>query len=382
MNNSLKSQFLLNPEVTYLNFGSSGACAKPVFENYQQWQRELESEPWQFFNVNGPRYLYESRVALASYVHCDPDDIVYVTNPSYAVNIIAKNLDLQPGDEVLSTNLEYGACDKTWNYYCKKKGAKYIRKPIQLPLTTREEIVADFIKGINSRTKAVFISHITSVTALILPVAEICAIAKQKGILTIVDGAHVPGHIPLDITALDADIYTGACHKWMMTPKSCSFLYVKRELQHLFDPLLISWGYDSNTPSQSQFIDYHQLQGTRDYSAFLTVPKTIRFMKENDWDTVSKRCRDIVRSNASRFCDLLQTKPISPITEEFLGQMLSIPFTLPEPMKLQRHLFEKYKIEIPLMTQDGNTYMRYSINGYNSQEDLDYLYKALKESMI
>src|SRR5690606_24079001 len=123
MSLSLKSDFLIDPDITYLNFGAYGACARPVFENYQQWQTKLELEPFQFINVNGPEYLRRSRSALASYIHCDADDIVYVVNPSYAVNIIAKNLDLKRGDEVLSTNLEYGACDRTWKYYCQKSGA-------------------------------------------------------------------------------------------------------------------------------------------------------------------------------------------------------------------------------------------------------------------
>lgn len=161
-------------------------------------------------------------------------------NPSYAINIIAKCIDLKPGDEILTTDLEYGAMDKTWNYYCKQKGANYIRQPIHLPLTTKEAIVEQFFKGLTQKTKAIFISQITSSTALILPVKEICEIAKQKGLLTIVDGAHVPAHIPLNLQELKADIYTGACHKWMMTPKGCSFLYVAKEQQHWIDPLIIS----------------------------------------------------------------------------------------------------------------------------------------------
>lgn len=377
----LKSSFLLDPDITYLNFGSYGACARPVFENYQQWQRKLELEPFQFINVNGPKYLSQSRSALASYIHCDADDIVYVVNPSYAVNIIAKNLALKPGDEVLSTNLEYGACDRTWKYYCQKSGAHYIRSGVDLPLTSKEQFVEDFIKNINGRTKIIFISHITSSSALIVPVAEICAIARERGILTCIDGAHVPGHIPLDISLLQPDIYTGACHKWMLTPKGCSFLYVKKDLQPLLDPLVVSWGYDSDSPSPSRFIDYHQMQGTRDFSAFLTVPAAIRFMKENNWESVSANCKELVRANAMRFCDLVGTKPLAPVTEEFIGQMFSIPIKTNEPVNLQKHLFDKYRIEIPVMVQDDNIYLRYSINAYNSQEDLDRLFSALKENL-
>jgi isopenicillin-N epimerase len=375
----LQSQFLLNPDITYLNFGSFGACPAPIFEDYQRWQRELEYEPVQFITATGLQYLQRSREALAAYIHCDANDVVYTTNPSYAVNIIAKSFPLSPGDEILSTDLEYGACDRTWNYYCKKAGAKYIRQPITLPVVSREKLIDDFFKGLTGRTKAIFISQITSATALILPVKEICAIARQKGLITIVDGAHVPGHLLVDLSTLQADIYTGACHKWMLTPKGCSFLYVKSELQDLFDPLLISWGFESASPSHSRFLDYHQLQGTRDFSAFLTVPKAIQFLQENDWPAVAAAARTLVQKNALRFCSLLGSEPLSPISDEFLGQMFSIPIDTPDPEKLKQRLFETYKIEVPVTRQDSRLMVRYSINAFNSQEDLDKLYSALEE---
>lgn len=379
MDKSLKSHFLLDSSITFLNFGSFGACAKPVFKRYQDLQLELEQEPVQFMTTKGNKYLFESREALGNYIGCHTDDLVYVTNPSYAVNIIAKSLELTPGDEILATNLEYGACDKTWQYYCEKQGAKYVRQEITLPLTSKEKIVDDFFRGLSSKTKLIFINQITSATGLILPVKEISALAKKKGIMTFVDGAHVPGHIPLNLSSLGADIYTGACHKWMMTPKGCSFLYVKRELQHMFAPLIISWGYKAMFPSHSRFIDYHQLQGTRDFTAFLTVPAAIQFMKENNWTSVVAECRSLVQKNAQRFCDLVGTKPLCPVTDEFLGQMFSIPVNCKEPEKLKAHLYERYKIEIPVMRQDEKVFIRYSINAFNSQEDLDRLHAALDE---
>jgi isopenicillin-N epimerase len=375
----LKSQFLLNPDITYLNFGSFGACAKPVFEKYQELQRELEYEPVQFMTVSGPNYLKESRNALAEYIHCAADDLVFVMNPSYGMNIIAKSLKLSPGDEILSTDIEYGACDRTWNYYCRKAGAKFVQQHIELPVVSKEKFIEDFFRGLTSRTKAIFISQITSTTALIFPVKEICAIAKQKGLLTIVDGAHVPGHIPLNLSELEADIYTGACHKWMMTSKGCSFLYVKKELQDLFDPLLISWGYESDHPSHSKFQDYHQWQGTRDFTSFLTVPAAIAFMKAHQWQNVAAESREIVQKNAMRFCRLMKSEPLCPIGDEFLGQMFSIPVTTDKPEALKTYLYENYKIEIPVMKQATKIYIRYSINGMNNQQDLDTLYSTLEE---
>lgn len=375
----LKQYFLLRDDVTFLNFGSFGACVKPVFERYQQYQLELEREPVQFITVNGLRYLAEAREALSRYIHCSPDDVVYVTNPSYAVNAIAKSFALQPGDEVLTTDLEYGACDRAWEYYCKKAGARYVRQHIPLPIHSKEEFVEAFFKGLSPKTKLVFISHITSSTALKLPVEEICAIAKEKGIMTFVDGAHAPGQVPIKLKDAPIDIYTGACHKWMMTPKGSSFLYVKKEYQHWVDPLVVSWGYNALFPSSSQFLDYHQMNGSRDYSAFLTIPDAIQFMSDHNWEEVAADCRRLVQNNAPRLCELLGSTALAPINDDFILQLFSAEIKTPEPEKLHRHFFDNYKIEIPVMRHGDKVYLRYSINAFNSQDDLDKLFAAISE---
>jgi len=377
----LKDYFLLRKDITFLNFGSFGACPKTVFEDYIRWQYLLESEPVQFIAFEGVKYLQLAREALAQYIHCDADDLVLVTNPSYAVNTIAKSFPLKAGDEILTTNIEYGACDKTWNYYCKKAGAIYRQHPIQFPIQSKEEIVEGFFKAVNENTKLIFISHITSSTGLILPVEEICKKAKSLGIPTFVDGAHAPGHIPLNLTTLEADYYTGACHKWMMTPKGCSFLFVRKELQKHVDPLIISWGYDSAIPGHSQFLDYHQMNGTRDFSAMLTIPKAIEFMQEHNWPEIARQCRNMVQDNALRFCTLLKTNPLCPIHDDFIGQLYSTRIQLTAPEQFQRMLFEKYHIEVPITRMGNEFFIRYSINAFNTQADLDVLYEALESEL-
>lgn len=377
--NNLKEQFLLNPEITFFNFGSFGACPKPIFEDLQRWQRELEFEPVQFITKSGVQYLKNSRKALADYIHCDPNDLIFVPNPTYAVNLIAKSWKFNPGDEILTTNLEYGAIDRTWKFYAKERGYNYVQQEISLPLASKEDFIAQFWKGLTKNTKAIFISQITSATGLILPVAEICREAKAKGLLTIVDGAHVPGHIPLDLAELEADFYTGACHKWMMTPKGSSFIYVKKEFQPALDPLIVSWGYESLHPSDSKFFDYHQFNGTRDFSAYLTIPKSLEFMRENNWDQVAASCRKLVQDNALRFTELLNTKPLAPLGADFFGQMCSIPMLTDNVFVLHEHLLEKYHIQIPVFEFDHKQYIRFSIQAFNSQEDLDKLYEALAE---
>ena len=375
----LKNQFLLNPAITFLNFGSFGACPKPIFEEYQRFQLELEQEPVRFITTTGLKYLENSRTALSEFIGCGADELVYMVNPSYAVNTVAKSLNLQEGDEILATNIEYGACDKAWDFCCSETGAKYIRQPIQLPLVSKAQFVADFCAGITPKTKLIFISHITSTTGLILPVAEICAIARERGILTFVDGAHVPGHIPLDLHRLHVDFYTGACHKWMLTAKGCSFLYAHKSVQNRLKPLVVSWGYKSMFPSDSVFLDHHQMTGTRDFSAFLTVPKAIEFMQEHNWESARKACHQLAIENAHRFVELLLSFPFAPLTDEFIGQMISIPIRTKEPEKLQRYLYEKYQLEIPIMRQEKLVCIRYSIQVFNTQKDLDYLFESLQE---
>ncbi len=373
---AIKSQFILKEGITHLNHGSFGACPKSVFEDYQQWQVELEKDPMHFIAYRGAELHQHSREVFADFINCKADELVYTTNPSYAINIIAKSLRLEKGDEILTTDIEYGAMDRTWNYYCDKSGANYIRQHISLPILSKEQIVDEFFAGLTENTKAIFISQITSATALRLPVEEICKRAKSMGLLTIVDGAHVPGQLELDIAQLDADIYTGACHKWILTPKGCSFLYVKKEIQHLFDPLIVSWGYKSDHPSESQFIDYHEYQGTRDFSAFLTVPKALEFRKENNWEQVSETCKLLIRNNYQSITDALGTSPICPIDKQFLVQMCSAPVCTDSPLELQHLLYNEYKIHTPVMTQGNTHYLRTSINGYNTQDDIDKLLKC------
>lgn len=376
-----KDLFLIDSEITFLNFGSFGACPKPVFEEYQNWQLVLEREPVQFIAFDGLQRVRNALKILSDFIHCDPMDLVFTPNPTFAFNIVAANLNLKPGDEILSTDMEYGAMDRMWEFYCSRKEARYIKQSIELPIQSDEHFLDSFWKGVTDKTKAIFISHITSATALKLPVDSLCKEAKRRGLITIVDGAHVPAHAALNITELDPDFYTGACHKWMMAPKGCSFLYAKKEFQDSLEPLIVSWGYKSDNPTDSRFFDYHQFNGTRDFSAYLTLPATIDFMKGNNWNEVAKSCRDLVRENAMRFCELTGGIPLAPLDDNFHGQMFAIPIRTSDPMALQRKLFLDDRIEVPVTRQGSRTFVRYSIQAFNSQAELDLLYNALHREL-
>jgi len=385
MNKSYKSLFLLDSELIHLNHGSFGACPKPIFDSLVSWQKKLELNPVKHLAFDIYKYLENSREHLSKYINSDKDDIVFFPNPSTALNTVIKSLDLKYGDEILTTNHEYGALDKTWNFICEKTGSKYIKQNIKLPLQSKKDFISTFVAGINEKTKIIFISHITSPTGLVFPVEDICKIAKENNIFCIIDGAHVPGHIDLDIKQLDPDIYTGACHKWMCAPKGTSFLYAKKEIQDFIDPLVISWGYDSDAPtdllanmmSPSKYLSYHQWQGTQDPSSYLTIPDVINFLNQNNWKKVSKNCHRLNIEARKMVNNCLNQRAIS--SDKFIGQMSSIKIRCEDTFKLQRIFYEDYKIIIPVVKWEDNTFLRFSVQAYNSMEDIDKLIFAIKE---
>ena len=375
---SLKKHFLLDPSITFLNHGSFGATPKPVFAVYRRWQRELERQPVEFLGRRITGLLAESRAALGEHFGTHADNLVYTQNVTVSLNIVARSLELGPGDEVLSTDHEYGALDRTWRFLSKERGFRYINQHIETPLTTEEKFIADFWQGVTSRTRVIFISHITSPTAIIFPVKEIILRARSAGILTVVDGAHVPGQIPLHLDALGADFYGGNLHKWLCAPKGAGFLYARPDVQHLLKPLVVSWGYESEFPSRSNFIDHHEWWGTRDMAAFLSVPRAIQFQLENHWDEVRDSCHQLCAYAQKRICELTSLAPLHPQTDNWFRQMASAPLPAETDLVLlKKRLYDDYRVEIPLIDWNGNRLIRVSIQGYNTKRDVDILLRAL-----
>ena len=373
----LKAQFMLDPEIIFLNHGSFGACAKPIYENLLKWQKKLEEEPVKFFEDTLFDILKTSRQALGDYIHCPADDLVYFPNPTTAINAVARSLKLKPGDEVLSTNHIYGALDRSWEYICGEKKAQFVKAKIPIPISSTDEFMNHFCNAVTDHTRVIFLSHITSMTAMKFPVEEVIKFAKEKKILSIIDGAHVPGHIPLDINKLGPDIYTGACHKWMCTPKGVSFLYVRKKLQEDVHPLVVSWGWQSENPGISKFLDWHEWQGTRDMSAFLTIPAAIKFLEENNWEEVARKCRKLSIYTRNQFLIYLNIPP--PCPNEWLGQMASIPLPIDDADDFKKKLMEIYHIQVPVFQWESKTYLRYSIQAYNSEDELEKLFCAVRE---
>jgi isopenicillin-N epimerase len=378
MNRKIKKLFLIDPGIHYLNHGSFGACPKPVFQEYQKWQRAMEIQPVKFLGRHITLHMEKSREKLAEYIICQADELVYFSNPTTAINMVVRSLALKPGDEILATNHEYGAMDRTWKYITGKISAKYKNHPISIPVTTKEDFVDNIWSGVTEKTKVIFLSHITSPTALTFPVKEVCKMARLAGILSIVDGAHVSGHIDLDVSEIGADIYVGVCHKWLCAPKGSAFLYTRKEAQPRFDPLVISWGYEAEEPSPSQFIDNHEWQGTRDMSAFLSVPAAIEFQKDYNWKDVRKKCNNLLIDAIEAATKLTGIKPISPYSGTWFNQMAAIQLPELDTKVLQRRLYGEFKVEVPVYIWNDKPFLRISVQGYNDKRDTDALIRGLE----
>jgi len=381
----LKELFLLDPEVVFLNHGSFGACPKEVFEAYQEWQRRLERQPVHFLGTEFAEHMRAARAALGGYLGAEADDLVFVPNATYGVNVIARSLDLQPGDEILTSDHEYGACDRTWTFVCRKRGATYRKQPIPYPAGTAVEILEQIWQGVTERTRLIFLSHITSPTAMTLPAAEICARARHAGILTLIDGAHAPGQIALDLQSVGADFYTGNCHKWMLAPKGAAFLYARREVQEMVKPLVVSWGWELDLPGSLKlpgslrFIEEQEWRGTDDPSACLAVPAAIDFMRQHDWESVRPACHALVRQAISRIQEL--TGLPSAYQDEHSYHMMAIA-ELPHQPDLpafKARLYEEHRVEAPCIEWNGGHFIRISVQGYNDQRDIDKLIEAMRK---
>lgn len=373
--------FLVRRDIAFLNHGSFGACPRPVFDTYQRWQEALESQPVHFIARRIGDVLATARKRLEAYVGVGGDNLVFVPNATHGINIVARSLALEPGDEVLGTDHEYGAVERTWRFTCQPRGAYFRTQPITLPITSAEAVVEQLWQGVTERTRVIVVSHITSPTALELPVAAICRRAAEQGIITVVDGAHAPGHIDLDLDSLGADFYTGNCHKWLCAPKGSAFLYARPERQDLLRPLVVSWGWEPREPGPSPFHDLFDWVGTDDPAAYLSVPAAIDFEAQYDWPQVRAACHTLLREARERVGALTGLGQISPDSTEWWGQMCAIPLPADHALpakELQRRLWEEYQVEVPITEWQGQRFVRISIQAYNSARDVDRLLDGLR----
>jgi isopenicillin-N epimerase len=347
----MREGFLLDPEVAYFNHGGYGACTVEVFDEYQRWQRQLEREPTNFFTRRYEDELWEARVALASFLGATANDLVFTPNATSALNAVIRSLRIRPEEEILTTKHEYGAVLRTLGF---------IRANVVQ--VEPEELV----ENISIRTRAIVVSHVTSPTALMLPVEEICAAARHAGVLSIVDGAHVPGHLALDLSALGADVYAGNCHKWLCAPKGSGFLWSQPEHQEWIEPLVVSWGYHE----AAGFGERHGWQGTRDPSAYLTVPRAIAVHGSFDLDTARELADEAERR--------LAPYGLRPLRGTRSPLMRALTVRSPDPAALQLRLYDEHRVELPAYEWEETTLVRVSIGPYTDEADIERLVDAVR----
>jgi isopenicillin-N epimerase len=383
--------WLLDKQVTFLNHGSFGACPGAVLEKQSALREELEREPVRFLAMNLEAMLDDARATLAEFIGADPEGVAFVPNATTAVNTVLRSLDLRPDDELLTTNHAYPACLNAINYVAAISGARAVIASVPFPLGSPADILDRVLRRVSSRTKLCVVDHVTSPTALIFPVSELVRELKKKGVDTLVDGAHAPGMLPLDVREVGAAYYTGNCHKWLCAPKGAAFLYVAQERRKAIHPLSISLGAGSGRADRSRFHLEFDWVGTGDPSAYLCVPEAIKYMGSllpTGWPEIMRLNHRKTLVARKVLCGSLGVPP--PCPDELVGSMASIP--LPEGTSMaadstgnndpvHRELFERYRIEVPVIAWPSppQRLIRVSAQLYNSAREYEALAQALGE---
>jgi isopenicillin-N epimerase len=388
---SLASHWGLEEGLVFLNHGSFGACPREVLEKQSEFRARLEREPIRFIVHELEPLLDEARLALAKFVNADAEGLAFVTNATTGVNAVMRNLRLTPGDEMLTNNHEYNACNNALRFEAERAGAKVVVVDVPFPIRGDDDVVDAILHGVSKRTKLCLISHVTSATALIFPVERIVRELASRGIDTLIDGAHAPGMVETDVSRIGAAYYTGNCHKWMCAPKGAAFLHVREDRRNGFCPLVISHGFNSKRTDRSMFRLQADYTGTADMSAALCIPEALRFMERlvpGGWPEVRRRNREMALGARTLLCERLGAKPPAP--DSMIGSIATVPLrerTTEEVAIPSRHhdalqdrLMEKWGIEVPIVLfplGSSRRWVRVSGQLYNTMDEFEYLATAL-----
>lgn len=386
--------WFLDPEVTFLNHGSFGSCPRPVLEFQTKLRERLERQPLQFLVRELEELLDAARGTLAQFVGADTEDLVFVPSATNGVNTVLRSLTFQPGDELLVTDQEYNACRNALDYAASRSGAQVVAAKIPFPLQSAEQVLAAVLERVTPRTRLALIDHVTSQTGLVMPIERLAAGLAARNVDLLVDGAHAPGMVPLDLKALGATYYTGNCHKWLCAPKGAAFLHVQRERQEVIRPLTISHGANSRRTDRSRFLIEFGWTGTWDPSAYLSVPEAVRFVGSllpGGWPAVMARNRALALAGRKLLCTALQIP--EPCPDEFIGALAAVPITdapkdgLPAApfyeYPLQDRLRIEHGIEVPIMPWPAppKRLPRISAQLYNSLPQYELLAAVLIEAL-
>jgi isopenicillin-N epimerase len=384
----MKEHWLIDPDVTYLNHGSFGATPKVVLAMQNELRAQMERELVRFMVRELEPLLDEARAALGAFIGADPASLAFVPNATAGVNAVLRSLDLDKHDELLVTSHEYNASRNALEYVAGLAGAKVVPVDVPFPIASSDEVIERVLAGVTDRTRLLVIDHVTSQTALIFPIAQIIAELRQRGIDTLVDGAHAAGMFPLNLDTLGAAYYTGNLHKWVCAPKGAAFLYVAPNRRLGIHPVVISHGYNSTRADRSRFHLEFDWPGTLDPTAWLCVPEALRFMGsvvEGGWPEVMRRNHELALRARDLLCARLGIE--HPAPDDMLGSMAAMPLPDGEACvttslygdPLQDALLFDHGIEVPIVPwpHAGNRVLRVSAQLYNSIEDYEKLADAL-----
>ncbi|HKW90487.1 MAG TPA: aminotransferase class V-fold PLP-dependent enzyme [Methylomirabilota bacterium] len=382
----------IQPGVAFLNHGSFGACPSEVLRHQAALRAEMEAEPVRFLSRELDDRLDAARAALAAFVGADADHLAFVANATGGINAVLRALRFEPGDELLTTDHVYGACRNTLDFVADRTGARVVIATIPFPVASPAEIVDTVLAKVTPRTRLALLDHITSPTGLILPIERLIAELAKRSVETLVDGAHAPGMVPLDLRALGAAYYSANCHKWLCTPKGSAFLWVRHDRQADVHPLTISHGAKGDRPGRSRFRLEFDWTGTQDPTAWLTVPMAIEYLRglvPGGWPALMARNRALALEARRMLCAAVGSAPVCP--EEMIGSLAAV--RLPDNPKadrgwrvrdpLQGRLFDGWGIEVPIMRWPAPPHrlIRVSAQLYNRPEQYARLAEALGKEL-
>ena len=385
------SHWALDPDVVFLNHGSFGACPLPVLSYQSRTRARLERGPVHFLVRELTPLLDDARAALAEFVGVDADDLAFVRNATTGVNTVLRSLSFEPGDELLTTNHEYNASRNALDFVAGRSGASVRVVEVPFPIASGDDIVSRIEEAVTPRTKLGLFDHVTSLTGVVLPIERICRALGERGVDTLVDGAHAPGMLPLDIDSLGATYYTGNCHKWICAPKGAAFLWVRRDRQPEIRPLVISHGANADVSDRSRFRMEFDWTGTWDPSAYLAVPEALRFMGTllpGGWCELMERNRDLALEARRILTEELDAPTACP--DEMIGTLAAVPLgrgdyrfetTALAFDPVEETLRERYRVEVPVLACPTGpaSILRISAQVYNSPEQYAYLARAVRD---
>jgi len=362
-----RDEWLLDPAVAFLNHGSFGATPRAVLAEQERWRGLMERHPTHFMSEELPPALRTAAARLAAFVDARADDLVFVENATAGCNAVLRSMRFAPGDEILVTDHGYPAVRKAAEYVAARAGARVVEATVPFPLHDAKQAVAAVSSRLSSRTRLAIFDHITSSTAVVFPVGELTALCRAAGVPVLIDGAHAPGMLSLDVPSIGADWYTGNCHKWLMAPKGSAFLWVAPHRQADTHPLVISHGYGQSFTAEFDWV------GTRDPSAWLSVPAAIAFHERLGGARLRERNAALAREQATVLAEIWKTERGAP--DPLTGSMAAVRLPLTEPataeraLELRRKLFDEHRVEAPVTAFADALWVRISAHAYNRPAD-------------